>query len=56
MNKEELQARIIELKGKIVSLYNLAKQLGNKEPDKNFMIKDRLKLIEKLEKELSELK
>ena len=53
--KEDLQNRIIELKGEIVTLSNLCKQLGNKEPEKNFMIKDRLQLIKKLENELKEL-
>ena len=52
MNKEKLQNRIIELKGEIVTLYNLAKQLGNKKPEENFLIKDRLKLIQKLESEI----
>lgn len=56
MNKEKIQNRIIELKGEIVTLSNLCKQLGNKQPEQNFMIKDRLKLIEKLEKELNGLK
>ena len=54
--KENIQNRIIELKGEIVTLSNLCKQLGNKEPEKNFMIKDRLELIKKLESELKDLK
>ena len=56
MNKEELQTRIIELKGEIVALSKLCYELGNKYPENNFMIKDRLLLIEKLEKELKGLK
>ena len=56
MNKEEIEGKIIELKGEIVTLSNLCKQLGNKEPEKNFMIKDRLELIKKLESELEDLK
>lgn len=52
MNKEELKERISELKHEISVLYNLALSLGNKNPEKNFMIKDRFELLQKLEKEL----
>ena len=52
MNKKELETKINELKQEISELYKLALSLGNKEPQNNFMIKDRFELLQKLEKEL----
>lgn len=54
MNKKELEEKIHNLKHEIVGLYNLAKELGNKNPQDNFMIKDRLELLQKFEKQLKE--
>lgn len=54
MTKKELEEKIHNLKHEIVGLYNLAKELGNKNPQDNFMIKDRLELLQKLEKQLKE--
>ena len=55
MNKEQLEERIIELNKEIHDLTNLCYQLGNKNPQDNFMIKDRLELLKKYKKELGEL-
>lgn len=55
MNREELKERIIELNKEIHDLANLCYQLGNENPQDNFMIKDRLVLLEKYKKELQEL-
>ena len=55
MTKEELEERIIELNKEIYDLANLCRQLGNKNPQDNFMIKDRLDLVQKYKKELREL-
>lgn len=54
MNKKELEERIHNLKYEIIGLYNLAKELGNKKPEQNFMIKERFELLQKLEKQLKE--
>jgi hypothetical protein len=54
MTKKELEEKIHNLKHEIVGLYNLAKELGNKNPQDNFMIKDRLELLQKFEKQLKE--
>lgn len=54
MNKKELEERIHNLKHEIIGLYNLAKELGNKKPEQNFMIKERFELLQKLEKQLKE--
>lgn len=56
MTKKELEEKIYNLKHEIVGLYNLAKELGNKSPQDNFMIKDRLELLQEFEKQLKELK
>lgn len=56
MTKEELKERIIELNKEIHDLANLCYQLGNKNPQDNFMIKDRLELLKKYKKELEEVK
>ena len=55
MTKCEIIQRINELNYEINSLVNLAKQLGNKKPYDNFMIKDRINLVEKLKKELDKM-
>ena len=52
MNKKELETKINELKQEISGLYKLALSLGNKNPQNNFMIRDRFELLQKLEKEL----
>lgn len=52
MKIKELEEKIYNLKHEIVGLYNLAKELGNKNPQDNFMIKDRLELLQKFEKQL----
>ena len=54
MNKKELEEKIYNLKHEIVGLYNLAKELGNKNPQDNFMIKERFELLQKFEKQLKE--
>lgn len=56
MTKKELEERIYELKYEINRLYNLAKSIGNKNLQDNFMIKERLELLQKFEKQLEELK
>lgn len=55
MSREELEERVIELNKEIHDLANLCRQLGNKNPQDNFMIKDRLELLKKYKKELEEL-
>ena len=55
MNKEELKERIVELNKEICDLSNLCYQLGNKNPQDNFMIKDRLELLKIYKKELEDL-
>ena len=50
--KEELQKQINDLIYEINRLVRIAKKLGNKKPYDNFMIKDRIKIVEKLKKEL----
>ena len=54
MNKKELEEKIYNLKHEIVGLYNLAKELGNKNPQDKFMIKERCELLQKFEKQLKE--
>lgn len=55
MNREELKERIIELNKEIYDLANLCRQLGNKNPQDNFMIKDRVELVQKYKKDLEVL-
>ena len=55
MTKEELKERIIELNKEIYDLANLCRQLGNKNPQDNFMIKDRVELVQKYKKDLEVL-
>lgn len=55
MTKCETIQRINELNHEIVELVRLARQLGNKKPYDNFMVKDRIKLVEKLKKELDKM-
>ena len=50
--KEEIQKEINDWLYEINGLIRTAKQLGNKNPYDNFMIKDRIKIVEKLKKEL----
>lgn len=50
--KEELQKQINNWIYEINGLVRTAKELGNKNPYDNFMIKDRIKIVEKLKKEL----
>lgn len=52
--KEELQKQINNWIYEINGLVRTAKQLGNKNPYDNFMIKDRIKIVEKLKRELEE--
>lgn len=54
--KEELQKQINNWIYEINGLVRTAKQLGNKNPYDNFMIKDRIKIVEKLKKELETIK
>ena len=55
MNREELKERIIELNKEIYDQANLCRQLGNKNPQDNFMIKDRVELVQKYKKDLEVL-
>lgn len=55
MTKIEIIQRINELNHEICGLVQLAKQLGNKKPYENFLIKDRIKLVNNLKKQLDEL-
>lgn len=55
MTKIEIIQRINELNHEICGLVQLAKELGNKKPYENFLIKDRIKLVNKLKKQLDEL-
>lgn len=55
MTKIETIQRINELNYEINGLVNLAKQLGNKKPYENFMIKDKINLVIKLKKQLEEM-
>lgn len=55
MSREELEERIVELNKEIHDLSTLCLQLGNKNPQNNFMIKDRLNLVKKYKKDLEEL-
>lgn len=48
-NKKE---ELAELKREYLRLYKMAKQMGNKNPNDNFMIKGYLEDIKKLEDEL----
>lgn len=48
-NKKE---ELAELKREYVRLYEIAKQMGNKNPNENFMIKGYLEDIKKLEEEI----
>ena len=54
--KEELQKQINNWIYEINGLVRTAKQLGNKNPYDNFMVKDRIKIVEKLKKELEAIK
>ena len=55
MNKEELEERIIELNKEIYELCKMCLMLGNKDYKNNFMVKDRMNLIEKYKKDLEVL-
>lgn len=46
------KAELAELKREYVRLYEMAKQMGNKNPNENFMIKRYLEDIKKLTKEI----
>lgn len=48
-NKKE---ELAELKREYIRLYEMAKQMGNKNPNENFMIKGYLEDIKKLEEEI----
>lgn len=48
-NKKE---ELAELKREYVRLYEMAKQMGNKNPNENFMVKRYLEDIKKLEEEI----
>ena len=48
-NKKE---ELAELKREYVRLYEMARQMGNKNPNENFMIKGYLEDIKKLEEEI----
>lgn len=54
MNKKELEEKIYSLKYEINELCKLAKSMGNKNPQNNFMIKERFELLQKFEKQLKE--
>ena len=54
--KEEIQKEINDWMYEINGLVRTAKQMGNKNPYDNFLIKDRLEIVEKLKKEMEELK
>ena len=48
-NKKE---ELAELKREYIRLYEMAKQMGNKNPNENFMVKGYLEDIKKLEEEI----
>lgn len=49
---EKKKEELAELKREYVRLYEMAKQMGNKNPNENFMIKRYLEDIKKLEEEI----
>ena len=55
MTKEELEERIIELNKEIYELCKMCLMLGNENYKDNFMIKDRMSLLEKYKKDLEVL-
>ena len=55
MTKEELEEKIIELNKEVYELCKMCLMLGNKDYKNNFMIKDRMSLIEKYKKDLEVL-
>ena len=48
-NKKE---ELAELKREYIRLYEMAKRMGNKNPNENFMVKGYLEDIKKLEEEI----
>lgn len=57
MNKEitvieQKKAELVELKRQYIRLYEMAKRMGNKNPNENFMIKGYINDIKKLEAEI----
>ena len=55
MTKCEIKERINELNYEINKLVALAKLMGNLKPYENVLIKDKIHLVKKLEKELSKM-
>ena len=55
MTKEELEEIIIELNKEVYELCKMCLMLGNKDYKNNFMVKDRMNLIEKYKKDLEVL-
>lgn len=49
---EEKKAELAELKREYIRLYEMAKQMGNKNPNENYMIKQYIADIKKLEGEI----
>ena len=49
---EEKKAELVELKRQYIRLYEMAKQMGNKNPNENFMIRGYIDDIKKLETEI----
>lgn len=47
MTQEKIKERIINLRYEIISLTQTAIECGNKHPETNFLIRDRMKLLEK---------
>ena len=53
--KEELQKQINQWAYEVNGLIKTMKELGNKNPYKHYMVKDRIEIIKKLQAELKEL-
>ena len=53
--KEELQKQINQWAYEVNGLIKTMKELGNKDPYNNYMVKDRIEIIKKLQAEVKEL-
>lgn len=55
MNKDKIREQIYNYNYEINGLVKLARELGNKKPYDNFLIKQRMEMIEKLYKQLKDM-
>lgn len=53
--KEELQKQVNQWTYEVNGLIRTMKQMGNKNPYNNYMVKDRIEIIKKLQAELKEI-